>query len=99
MSKHDCPRCGSGFDDWQRAELHAAKHLVTVPLELDGVERGRVVAALLQTAGNYDNLARARTNAGPDRKDIRTGLRNTRDDYRLLAEQIRKVPSRELPHV
>ncbi len=93
MSTHDCERCGSSFGDITRAELHAEKHQVTVPLTLDGIERDRVVAALLHMASGYDKTAKATRYAGPERKAIRTGIYNTRNDYQLLADQIRKAGS------
>jgi hypothetical protein len=89
----DCLKCGSSFGDYDRAEKHAEKHLVTVNVALDGIDQQRIVAALLHTAKSYDKLAKSRSNAGPERKGIRTGLYNTRNDYRLLAEQIRKAGS------
>lgn len=89
----ECRRCGSGFDNYRQAEAHAERHLVTVTLTLDGVECDRVVEALTSSANGYDALAKNRSNAGPARRGVRVRLRNFRNDYLLLAGQIRKAAS------
>ena len=93
MSMFDCQRCGSGFDDYEKAEKHAEAHLLTVDLTVDGIERLRIVRALNMAADEFNRLANSRSNAGPARKPVRDSLRNSRNDYRLLASQIKKADS------